>query len=263
MPTSSLLLGFLAGVTGFSSMPMEPACETSARYRTVIHVFKEGTSGAWNDWFSDSTNFNNFLAQNEMDGTYMHYFMPSTDGTTINCLWETSSCWSDEDFQAWIDGPTGPGYMPPTAPMPYDNVFVNTPYRGTAAIVPPPHFPDPPAVTECKAPAGSVYFVKHYFEPNALADTWIDNLATFNPEEYQAGNMANGVHNPQFILLSTDTTDGHGSPDAMCVWETESPMTPEEFQTFIDGPTGPGEGVFTNVPYQVVPGTGKQPCSAF
>merc|ERR1711998_40222 len=261
MNANMLLLCFLGSVNAFGSYPATPDCGNSANMRSVVHQFKEGTADAWWAYFADPDVFANFLAQNALDGTYMHYFLPDTDGT-INCLWETDGCWSDEKFQAWIDGPTGPGFMPETAPLPYDNVFVNTPYMGTTAIAPAPHFPTPPPEEECKTPEGSVYWVKHTFVEGPTADAWIEGLATFDFPGYEAFNLANGVNNPQFLLPSTDTSPGDMSPDCMCVWETAAPMTADEFQAFIDGPLGPGEGVFINTPHEVVPG-GKMPCSVF
>ena len=39
-----------------------------------------------------------------------------------------------------------------------------------------------------------------------------------------------------------------------CTWEAKGDCSPEDFQTFIDGPDGPGEGVFVNKCYKVMPG---------
>jgi hypothetical protein len=40
----------------------------------------------------------------------------------------------------------------------------------------------------------------------------------------------------------------------VCVWEAKDEMAVEEFQTFIDGPDGPGEGVFKNTVHKAMPG---------
>jgi len=277
--------GFFATQCGGCDVCKPPACTASRHLRSVIHKFKSDADvQAWYAYFGQPSTLSAFFAQNAIDGVYMHYFMPSTDGLTINCLWETNGCWSDEYFQMWIDGPTGPGLVPPGVPGANPNVFINTPHKGTTAIAPPNHFlPDgtnvggPPTGgkdSPCKPIQGSLFFVRHTYKPNPAAVDWVNGLATFSPPNYATYNFGNDVSNPQFILLDTNTTTGSPTPDAMCVWETKNQMTPAEFQAYIDGPTGPGSvrgDSYGNTPYDVFVNEvfpvglvgGVYPCSAF
>merc|ERR1712087_1067296 len=115
---------------------------------------------------------------------------------------------------------------------------------------------------ECKAPAGSVFWVKHTFLPPPTwtdAQTWIDGLATFDMPGYKSANLANGVDNAVFMIQDLDPAPNSVGPDIMCVWETKEKMSPLQFQEFIDGPLGPASGkkVFFNNIYEVLPGAGK------
>jgi len=240
-----------AGSTG-SGSGSAASCPKESKYRTVVHEFVDGQAEAFWANMGVQANFQAFLAQNAEDNVHLHYFLPDTSGKKVNCLWETSSCWSDTEFQTWVDGPRGPG----------QGVFVNTPYlANVGAYLPATGFnddgtPSGVPIPAGAAPQGSVYWVEHHFLNETVAAPWLANLPNWNQADYNTANYAIGVANPQFILKHPD------SPSAMCVWETKEVMTPAQFQAFIDGPTGPGEGVFNNVIHETAPG-GVMPATAF
>lgn len=220
------------------ALPLLLAVPASADFFTVVHKFvdESAKTAFWAAQTPESAAA--YATKNLADGVYNHYFLPDADNSDyINCLWETKNSMTDTEFQTFIDGPDGPS----------QNTFVNTPYRANVgAALPKSAFVAPLKLNnfDNKVPAGSVFWVEHTFVAGKAAD-WLAALANVVPAEMAAANIANGVNNPQFILLGTNDTDA--TMDAMCVWETENVMTVAEFQKFIDGPTGPGEGVFKNV----------------
>lgn len=75
-------------------------------------------------------------------------------------------------------------------------------------------------------------------------------MSSMKDEDYPAltkKNNDNGYHNHTFL-----PADMAGPIN--CLWECKEETSPEDFQTFIDGPDGPGPGIFVNKCYKVMPG---------
>ncbi|XRB12885.1 hypothetical protein RI054_05g27210 [Pseudoscourfieldia marina] len=117
----------------------------------------------------------------------------------------------------------------------------------------------PPAAAPAPAPEmTNLFAVYHTFE-EGKAEAWWENMTKLTPEDM--GAMAAKQKSLGFVNQYFMPTAPSDSP-IYCIWESEKAVTDEEFQTFIDGPDGPGPGSLINKCYRVMPG-GFMPPSAF
>ena len=88
--------------------------------------------------------------------------------------------------------------------------------------------------------ASTFYIVHHEFKAGASSKWWETAYAAMAPgggwEEAVVVNKEEGGFNHS---VNAVTSDGH----IYCIWETKEGITAEEFQEFIDGPTGPDFGL--------------------
>jgi len=88
------------------------ACRRAAPcFFSVVHTFVEGKADGW--WamlgsMTDAQQQAMYAKWHEM-GYHNHSFLPTSPTGLINCLWETKPGTTPEQFQAFIDGPDGPG----------------------------------------------------------------------------------------------------------------------------------------------------------
>ena len=93
------------------------------------------------------------------------------------------------------------------------------------------------------------YSVVHTFNDGKAEGFWT-NIQSMKPEDWPALTKKNndlGFHNHSFMPAAVEGPIN-------CLWECKDETNPEAFQKFIDGPDGPGEGVFVNKCYRVMPG---------
>jgi len=108
------------------------------------------------------------------------------------------------------------------------------------------------------SPVTSKFFAVYHSFVDGKADDWWAMMMSMKPDDMaamQAKQRKLGFHNNYFC------PEG-GSKPIHCMWETEKEMTVAEFQVFIDGPDGPGPGVFVNTVYPAAPGA-MLPTSSF
>lgn len=77
----------------------------------VFHTFKEGKAPGFFEWVG-SLKPEDWAAVHEKNLTkdmWNHSFTPSSNGKNAFCYWESKDDISAEEFQAFIDGPDGPG----------------------------------------------------------------------------------------------------------------------------------------------------------
>ena len=97
------------GVTPSSAWPTMPAAPTksSGSFFWVKHTFNQGEAPAF--WESMATiDMEAFAAANKEKGFVNHLFMPTTDPSTVFCVWESKAPMTVPEFTAFIDGPEGP-----------------------------------------------------------------------------------------------------------------------------------------------------------
>lgn len=223
----------------------EPTTQTMSLtpcFFSVVHEFKAGKAddfwGLMNsmspaDWEAMTTKQHSL-------GFHNHSFLPSSPTGLVNCLWEAKVDATVDDFQAFIDGPDGP------AP----GVFNNKVYKVMpGALLPSSYWHE--AVPKPTMPStGSFFWVYHEFQEGAAPGFW-EMIRSMTPEamaQTNAKNRSLGFENHSFQPL--DQTG-----PCICIWESKEPMAAEDFQTFIDGPDGPGAGqVFRNQVYKAMPG---------
>lgn len=95
------------------------------------------------------------------------------------------------------------------------------------------------------------YGVVHTFN-DGKAEDWWKAMGGMTPEQNAAMQdkfHGLGLHNHSFM-----PADAAGTLPLYCLWECKDDMKPEAFQKFIDGPDGPGEGVFVNKAYKIMAG---------
>lgn len=220
-----------------------PAAAAGPTFYTVVHKFNEGKAEAFwtaiggmgpDDWAA-------MTAKHHALGFHNHSFLPTSPTGVVNCLWECKAATTPEEFQAFIDGPDGPG----------PGIFENTPYKVMpGAITPASFFAADAAPTEAKKTTGGFFWVFHEFKEGAAPAFW-EMMGGMKPEDLAAMTAKNnelGFHNHAFLPC------GEAGP-CICIWEAKSAVTPEEFQTFMDGPDGPGAGaVFNNEVHAVMEG---------
>ena len=104
------------------------------------------------------------------------------------------------------------------------------------------------------APEASKFFiVEHTFKENK-ADDWWKTITKTMSDPKKAAAMTNkqrecGFANHMFM------PEG-GEKPMYCLWEAKEETSKEAFQTFIDGPDGPGAEAMRNTVYQAMPGAG-------
>jgi len=207
-------------------------------FYTVVHTFNEGKAEAW--WTMLATLDLAKMTQkwNAM-GLHNHAFLPTSPTGKINCLWECKD--ANFDFQAFIDGPDGPG----------EGVFVNTCHKVMASgLLPASVFQEGTPVAKPAPSSGSFFWVYHTFKEGAATKFWemMENMPPEGMAEMTANWNRMGLHNHTFEPC------GMEGP-AICIWETEKPMSVEAFQAFIDSGDGPGAGeIFDNEVHLVMPG---------
>ena len=200
-------------------------------FYTVYHEFVPGKAAAWWEQIMKLTPEENRALHQKFNklGFHNHSFMPAGVDGPINCLWECKVDTEPEVFQAFIDGPDGPG----------QGALINKCYKVMpGAILPPSHF-KAKCLFHAKEPsAGSMFWVYHDFKPGHAGKFW-EWIQTQTPADFvamHARNNANGKHNHSFCP---------GGPEGpcICIWESDKPMEEAEMQAWIDGPEGPGYGV--------------------
>jgi len=214
---------------------------------TVVHTFVEGKAEAW--WSAiSSMGEKEWAAMAEKHhalGFHNHSFLPTSTTGVINCLWECQAETTAEQFQAFIDGPDGPG----------EGVFVNQAYRVMDGGVLPTSFFHDSAPAPAMPTTGTFFWVHHTFKEGAAAGFW-EMLRGMEPADFAAmaeKNHALGLHNHSFAPCAVEGP-------CVCIWESNEPMTAESFQRFIDGPDGPGAGaVFDNAVHAAMEGAALPP----
>lgn len=226
--------------------------QATPSFFAVVHTFVNDAKKA--DFFSmiGSMGEAEFAAMAEKHhtlGYHNHSFMP-TAGDKVLCVWEAKDeAVTPEAFQAFIDGPDGPA----------EGVFVNAAHKILPGAIAPASFFLPPAASSAVDTAaaaasstGSFFWVVHSFKAGAAPAFW-QMITSMKPEDMAAmgdANHKNGVHNHSFLPCAMD-----GPNAAICVWESQAPMSVVDFQAFIDGPNGPGGGAtFDNDVYLAAAG---------
>ena len=116
-----------------------------------------------------------------------------------------------------------------------------------------------PAPAANSAGTKSRFFAVYHSFNEGKADDWWAAMMKMTPDDMMAAakkNQSVGFHNHTFM------PEGGDKP-VYCLWESEKDITEEEFQTFIDGPDGPGPGVFTNKVRRHMAGGGITPAPFF
>lgn len=219
-----------------------PAAPT---FFAVVHTFLEGKAEGFFAQMGALTE-KDFAAMAEKHhglGFHNHSFMPTGMDSNVLCVWECKENTTTEDFQSFIDGPDGPA----------EGVFSNKCYKVMpGAIAPTSFFHAAPAASAPVASTGSFFWVHHSFKEGAAPAFW-EMMGSMTPEGMEAMTSNNnklGFHNHAFLPCAQD-----GPHAAICIWESKAPMSVEAFQTFIDGPDGPGAGnIFNNEVNLVMPG---------
>lgn len=97
------------------------------------------------------------------------------------------------------------------------------------------------------------YSVEHTFvDDQKKVDGWLEFVGAQKPEDQKANSdkwHAMGFHNHAFLPASMSA-----GGKVNCLWECKVDCSPEVFQSFVDGPDGPGEGVFVNKCFKMMPG---------
>ncbi len=77
----------------------------------VAHTFKEGKAAGFFEWIATlkPEDWTAVHEKNFKNNMWNHSFTPSTNGQNCFCCWESKDDLSAEEFQAFIDGPDGPG----------------------------------------------------------------------------------------------------------------------------------------------------------
>lgn len=214
----------------------------SPTFFSVVHTFNEGKADQW--WqFISSMSPSDWAAMTDKHhalGFHNHSFLPTGPTGVINCLWECKSDVTVEEFQAFIDGPDGPG----------EGVFVNKSFKVMpGAFLPSSYFYEPQPKPQMPS-TGSMFWVYHEFQEGAGPSFW-ESMAGMTPEQMGAmasKNASLGFWNHSFQPLAPEGP-------VICVWESQREMSSDEFQQFIDGPDGPGGGqVFLNQVHKAIPG---------
>lgn len=179
-------------------------------------------------------------AKNDALGFHNHSYMPSSAEGPVLCLWEVKPEATTETMQTFIDSPDGPTM----------GAMINTVHKAMpGAIVPSSFFSGPPAGEPAKT-TGSFFWVHHTFQEGAADGFWemLSKMSAEDMAAMQEKNATLGFHNHAFLPCSAEGP-------CICIWESKEPMASEEFQTFIDGPDGPGAGlVFKNVVHAAMEG---------
>ncbi|MBQ99281.1 MAG: hypothetical protein CMO60_00285 [Verrucomicrobiales bacterium] len=88
--------------------------------------------------------------------------------------------------------------------------------------------------------ASTFFIVHHQFKPGKAAAWWDIAMSAMSDEAgwaaAVAANLDAGFFNHSFNPTSPDGP-------VFCVWEARDGITAEQFQDFIDGPTGPNMGI--------------------
>ena len=86
----------------------------ASNFYIVHHEFRAGTSSKW--WetayaaMAPGGGWDEAVAVNKEKGFFNHSANAVTANGPIYCIWETKEGISIEEFQEFIDGPTGPGF---------------------------------------------------------------------------------------------------------------------------------------------------------
>lgn len=198
-------------------------------------------------------------AQQQALGFANVFFLPGGLDKTMYCVWESKFDVSEEEFQSFIDGEdgapspaagltnkvyksNGAGMMPPTAFL-----STATPVEAVTAWLSKLFGKAKPA-----GPAqstGSWFLVHHTFRRGEAEPFW-ERIGAMAPEDWVAMTERFnelGFHN-HFFNPTTDPST------VFCLWECKDDISERDFQKFIDGPDGPGPGVFRNDCLKVAPG---------
>ena len=98
-------MGF-APASAWPTMPAAPVKSTGSFF-WVKHVFRESaTEGFWANMAS--IDMDALAAANKEKGFTNHLFMPTTDPTTVFCVWESKVPMTAGEFTMFIDGEEGP-----------------------------------------------------------------------------------------------------------------------------------------------------------
>jgi len=209
---------------------------------SVIHEFNPGKAAEfWEMIGSFSPADWEAMAKKHHDlGFHNHTFLPSSPTGLVNCVWEAKDSTAVEDFQAFIDGPDGPG----------PGIFTNKVYKVMPGAVLPSSFWHEAVPKPTMQTSGSFFWVYHEFHEGAAAGFW-EMMGSMTPDgmaQMNAKNRSLGFENHSFQPLDP-------AGPCICIWESKEPLAAEEFQAFIDGPEGPGAGaVFRNQVFKVMPG---------
>ena len=244
-------VAYLSQELAKATKPVDPC------FYTVYHEFVPGKAAAWWEQMMKMGPDDNkaMSAKHNKLGFHNHSFMPAGMDGPINCLWECKVDTPPEVFQAFIDGPDGPG----------SGVFINKCYKVMpGAIIPHSHFAGKCLFHAKEPTAGSMFWVFHEFKPDHAGKflEWIQAQSAADMGAMHAKNLDNGKHNHSFCP---------GGPEGpcICVWESDTPMEAAEMQAWIDGPNGPGNGVqgvdgsvFVNTVHKMMQG-GDPPSAKF
>ncbi len=107
---------------------------TKSNFFMVHHEFKEGQSAGFFEWMGGlkPEDWTKMAEKNLSLNVWNHSFAPSGLEGPCFCYWEAKDGMSKEDFQAFIDGPDGPGagatFVNTVYLIPNDLIGDNTPY---------------------------------------------------------------------------------------------------------------------------------------
>lgn len=229
----------------------------AAKMFIVEHTFKAGKADEWwknmTEMMGKPVEYNAWVTKQREMGFVGHQFMPEGGDKPVQCMWECRDTITKAEFQKFIDSPMGPG----------DTCLVNTVYPvmpgaqlpGTNFFVDPAGAPANVAQTK-----GSFFWIHHEFKnPDAAKKFWemMGGMDEAAMRGMTINNTKLGFHNHTFAPTAMEGP-------VFCCWESEKDITVEEFQTFIDGPDGPGAGaIFNNTCHKVPAGMGQVPSAKF
>jgi hypothetical protein len=101
--------------SAWPTMPKEAVASTGSFFY-VQHAFNKGKASEFWDGMAE-VDLDAFAAANKAKGFSNHLFMPTTDPSTVFCVWESKEPMAAADFQTFIDAEVFPG------------VFKNTVYE--------------------------------------------------------------------------------------------------------------------------------------
>ena len=182
-------------------------------------------------------------------GVYAHQSLPSGVHGPILCFWETRAPMTAESLREFIEGPAQPAGSPDAL-----TTRVYTIDETLGGLAQPSAWPMQPKPTGDST--GSYFWCAHGFESDEAAAAFFARTTSASPVGGLESPMPGLLHFHSYLPTGIRATDPMFS-----VWETREPMSADDFQGFIDGPSSPFAGATSKV-YKVGP-MATPPPSAF